>query len=136
MNEPSSNARRMLLVGLAVTASLIAGGVVFFAVRAAFWPSDSARRTSPADDWPAIRITARYEGANAQSVEEAVTLPLEAQLAGLEGVETMESVSRQDSVTITLFFHRGTDMELVPVMACNRVALTQPVLPDTVKARG
>ena len=136
MAADTGHSRRVLHVGLVVTTGLILGGIVFFAVRAAFWPSDSARHTSHADDWPAIRVVARYEGANARSVEEAVTLPLEVQLAGMEGVETIESVSREGSVTITLFCRRGTDMELVRVMACNRVALAQPVLPDTVKLRG
>lgn len=129
--------RIVALICLALTSALLVGGVVFYAVRAAFWPSDEALRASTVDrPWPSLRITAQYNGANAQTIEETITLPLETQLAGLEGVETVESVSREGSATITLFCRPGTDLDTIRVMACNRVALAEPMLPDEVKMRG
>jgi multidrug efflux pump subunit AcrB len=127
---------RILLVGLAVASGLLVGGLVFFAVRAAFWPSDSARRASPTDDWPALRIVARYEGANARASEDAVALPMETQMAGLERLETIESVSREGSATTTLYFRPGTDLDEAKVQAVKRLSLVLGILPDEVKMYG
>jgi multidrug efflux pump subunit AcrB len=127
----------VLLFCLAVTPGLLIGGLVFFAVRAAFWPSDSTRRGSSTNDaWPALRITARYDGANAQVVEETVALPLETQLAGLENVETIESVSREDSVTITLYFRVWTDLEKARTQVRERISWAERTLPDPVNCNG
>ena len=128
--------RPILLVGLAVTTGLIVGGVVYFAVRAAFWPSDSTRQASPSDDWQSLRITARYEGANALTIEDTVALPTEVQMVGLERLETIESVSREGSVTTTLYFRPGADLDNAKAQVDKRLSLVQGVLPEIVKMHG
>jgi multidrug efflux pump subunit AcrB len=129
--------RLVALICLALTSALLASGIVFFAVRAAFWPSDSARRRSASDSaWPSLRITARYDGANAQEVERTVAPPLEVQMAGLERLETIESVSREGSVTVTLYFSPGTDLDKAKTLVRERVSWAERAMPDEVKAHG
>src|SRR5262245_14996005 len=72
---------------------------------------------------PHLRVTARYDGASAEVVGDAVTVPLETQLAGMEGLESVESISRDGGATITLYLRPGTDIKVAQVVAQNRVAI-------------
>ncbi|HMF14729.1 MAG TPA: efflux RND transporter permease subunit, partial [Gemmataceae bacterium] len=129
--------RLVALICLALTSALLVTGILFFAVRFAFWPSDSARHRSASDSpWPSLRITARYDGGNAQEVEQTVAPPLEVQMAGLERLETIESVSREGSVTVTLYFSPGTDLHEARTQVRERVSWAERAMPDEVKAHG
>jgi multidrug efflux pump subunit AcrB len=85
---------------------------------------------------PTLRITARYDGASAKDVEDHVVLPIEAQLFGMEGLESVESISGDDTATIILYLSRGTDMKMAQVVALNRLNLALPMLPNVVKRNG
>jgi multidrug efflux pump subunit AcrB len=86
---------------------------------------------------PTLCITARYDGANAQTIEDTIALPIETQLAGMEGVESVESICGDDGTLRTLLYlRRGTDLATARVLAANRVALAQPMLPPIVQLRG
>jgi multidrug efflux pump subunit AcrB len=85
---------------------------------------------------PTLRITAHYEGAPARVVEDTVTMPLEIALADLEGLESVESFSREGEAALTLYLRPGTDLDVAQVMAQNRVALALPGLPEAVHRQG
>jgi multidrug efflux pump subunit AcrB len=87
----------------------------------------------PAQERPTLRLRARYDGASANEIEQTVVLPLETQLAGMENLEAIESISQDDKATVILYLRRGADLEVARVVALNRVALALPILPDVVK---
>ena len=90
-----------------------------------------------AESRPTLCITTRYAGASAQVVEDTIALPVEVQLGGMEGLDTIESICGDDgTMRLTLHLHPGTDLGTAKVLAQNRIALALPMLPDIVKQRG
>ncbi|HEY7312455.1 MAG TPA: efflux RND transporter permease subunit [Gemmataceae bacterium] len=90
-----------------------------------------------AESRPTLCITTRYAGASAQVVEDTIALPLEVQLSGMEGLDTIESICGDDgTMRLTLYLRPRTDLATVKVLAQNRTALALPMLPDVVKHRG
>ena len=59
---------------------------------------------------PQVTVTSNYVGANANVVESAVTIPLEQQINGVEGMHYMTSTSSNDGTsTINVVFRTGND---------------------------
>ncbi len=86
---------------------------------------------------PTVRVSARYTGADAVSVEEGVTAVLEQQINGVEGMEFITSSSAADgSSSITVSFASGSDRNINQVNVQNRVALAEPQLPAEVRQSG
>jgi multidrug efflux pump subunit AcrB len=86
---------------------------------------------------PTVRVTANYPGANAQVVADTVAAPIEQQVNGVEGMLYMSSQSSNDgSYSLDVTFELGTDLNMAQVLVQNRVAVSQPTLPDVVKATG
>jgi hydrophobic/amphiphilic exporter-1 (mainly G- bacteria), HAE1 family len=86
---------------------------------------------------PEIQVTSVYTGASAQTVETAVTIPLEEQINGAEGMKYMTSSSGNDgSSTIVATFDLNRDPDLAAVDVQNRVNAAQGRLPNQVKATG
>lgn len=86
---------------------------------------------------PTVQVTATYTGANAEVVEETVTTPLEESINGVEGMIYMNSVSNDDgTMTITVTFDVGYDLNIAEVDTEIRVQNTQPQLPDEVIREG
>src|SRR5215467_4431312 len=60
---------------------------------------------------PQVSVSSNYVGANAQVVESAVTIPIEQQVNGVEGMRYMTSSSANDGTsTIDVFFRTGYDV--------------------------
>src|ERR1700685_640191 len=71
---------------------------------------------------PQVGVTATYTGASAQTVESAVTIPLEQQINGAEGMKYLTSSSGNDgSSNITATFELDRDPDLAAVDIQNRV---------------
>jgi hydrophobic/amphiphilic exporter-1 (mainly G- bacteria), HAE1 family len=86
---------------------------------------------------PQISVTSVYVGASAQTVESAVTVPLEQQINGAEGMKYVTSTSSSNGVsTITATFDLDRDPDLAAVDIQNRVNTAQGRLPNAVKATG
>ena len=86
---------------------------------------------------PTVKVSARYTGADAVSVEEGVTSVLEQQINGVENMEFITSSSAADgSSAITVSFASGTDGDINQVNVQNRVALAEPQLPAEVRQSG
>ena len=68
-------------------------------------------RELPNIDQPRVSVTTTYPGASAEVVEQRITEVLERQLAGIQGVDRMESSSRdgRSSINITFTLDRGLD---------------------------
>ncbi len=86
---------------------------------------------------PQVGVTAVYTGASAQTVEAAVTTPLEQQINGAEGMKYITSSSTNDGVSsITATFDLNRDPDLASVDIQNRVNTAQGRLPNAVKQVG
>ncbi|MGC2161491.1 MAG: multidrug efflux RND transporter permease subunit [Silvibacterium sp.] len=86
---------------------------------------------------PQVTVSSNYIGANAQVVESAVTIPLEEQINGVEGMRYISSTSSNDGTsTITTTFQTGYDLNIAAVDVQNRVASAQGRLPQAVNNTG
>lgn len=86
---------------------------------------------------PVVQVTASYPGADAQTVVDTVTAPLEQQINGVEGMIYLSSTSTaQGTSTINVTFALGTDPDLAAVYTQNRVAIAEPRLPAEVTRQG
>jgi HAE1 family hydrophobic/amphiphilic exporter-1 len=86
---------------------------------------------------PQVGVTSFYTGASAQTVESAVTIPLEQQINGAEGMKYINSTSGNNgSSTITATFDLNRDPDLATVDIQNRVNTAQGRLPAAVKNVG
>lgn len=86
---------------------------------------------------PEVTVTAAYIGADARAVESAVTIPLEEQINGVEGMRYITSSSSNNGVSqITVTFRTGYDLNIAAVDVQNRVQSAQGVLPQSVKNTG
>ncbi len=86
---------------------------------------------------PTIQVSARYPGANAQVVQDAVAVPLEAGVNGVEDMIYMSSKSAGDgSYRLTVTFAVGTDADMAQVRVQNSVQRAMPKLPEEVKRLG
>src|SRR6266852_5076334 len=86
---------------------------------------------------PHVGVTSFYIGASAQTVESAVTIPIEQQINGAEGMKYITSTSGNDgtsSVVATFDLNRDPDLAAVDIQ--NRVNTAQGRLPASVKATG
>jgi HAE1 family hydrophobic/amphiphilic exporter-1 len=86
---------------------------------------------------PQVTVTSNYVGANAQVVESAVTIPLEQQINGVEGMHYITSTSSNDGTSsINVTFRTGYDLNIAAVDVQNRVATGQGRLPQEIKNTG
>jgi len=86
---------------------------------------------------PQVGVSSFYIGASAQTVESAVTIPLEQQINGAEGMKYMTSTSGNDgssSILVTFDLTRNPDLDTVDIQ--NRVNTAQGRLPAAVKSVG
>src|SRR5271170_6296153 len=71
---------------------------------------------------PQVGVTSSYIGASTQTVESAVTIPLEQEINGAEGMKYMTSTSGNDgssNITVTFDLSRNPDLATVDIQ--NRV---------------
>jgi HAE1 family hydrophobic/amphiphilic exporter-1 len=86
---------------------------------------------------PTVSVTTNYVGANADTVEKAVTIPLEEAINGVEGMRYITSSSTNSGTsTITVTFQTGYDLNIAAVDVQNRVASVQGRLPSAVNQTG
>ena len=82
---------------------------------------------------PTINISAQWQGASAEAVEQAVTVPLEQAVNGVDNIDYITSSSSQGSSTITVFFKPGTDPDINQVNINNKVNQAASQLPPDVR---
>jgi hydrophobe/amphiphile efflux-1 (HAE1) family protein len=86
---------------------------------------------------PTITITASFPGANAQTVADTVSTPIEEQVNGVEHMLYMSSQCANDgNMNLTVSFAVGTNLDLAQVEVQNRVAIAMPQLPQEVQRQG
>jgi HAE1 family hydrophobic/amphiphilic exporter-1 len=86
---------------------------------------------------PTVRVSASYTGANAETVQKSVVVPLEESLNGVENMMYMtSSATNTGSASISIYFKQGTDPDMATVNVQNRVASAQGQLPADVTRSG
>jgi len=86
---------------------------------------------------PAVSVTTKYTGANAEVCAKAVVTPLERAINGVPGMTYMTSVSGNDGTSIIqVYFEVGTDPNVAAVNVQNRVTTVLDELPEEVIKAG
>src|SRR6476661_3462340 len=86
---------------------------------------------------PQVGVNCNYVGANAATVEKAVTIPLEEAINGVEGMRYIRSTSTNSGTSsITATFQTGYNLDIAAVDVQNRVASVTGRLPAAVNATG
>ena len=86
---------------------------------------------------PQVTVTSTYVGASSDVVESSVTIPLEQELNGVEGMRYISSTSSNDGVSVvTVTFEPTRDIEVAAVDVQNRVSRAAARLPAQVNQAG
>jgi len=89
-------------------------------------------REYPNIDAPVVSVRTVYRGATAEIIESQVTKVLEDSLAGIEGIRTLKSVSREEVSQITIEFNIERDVDNSANDVRDRVARVRGLMPDEV----
>ncbi len=89
-------------------------------------------REYPNIDEPVVSVTTNYPGASATIIESQVTQVLEGSIAGIAGIDVLESVSRAETSRITVRFTLGVDPDVAANDVRDRVSRVRGRLPDEV----
>ena len=86
---------------------------------------------------PTVTVSTSYPGATAETMAETVAVPLEQQINGVEDMIYMSSSSLGDgTLTITVSFKLGTNVDNAQVLVQNRVSEAEPRLPQESRTIG
>ena len=86
---------------------------------------------------PTVSVSGSFIGADAKTVEETTTTPMETQINGSPGMTYITSGSTSSGASsINVIFDIGTDIDIATVDVQNRVNVALPTLPDQVKQLG
>lgn len=86
---------------------------------------------------PTVIVSADYKGANAYTVEDSVTRPLEQKINGVQGsIYTESSSTSTGESKVTVYFEPGYNLDIAAVDVQNKVSTATPGLPAEVKQSG
>jgi multidrug efflux pump len=89
-------------------------------------------REYPNIDPPVVTVTTIYTGASAPIVETQVTKVLEDSLSGIEGIDYLTSISRQEQSQITIRFKLERDADAAAADVRDRTGRVRGRLPDEI----
>ncbi|MDO9147234.1 MAG: efflux RND transporter permease subunit [Hydrogenophaga sp.] len=87
-------------------------------------------REYPKIDEPTVTVQTRFVGASSEVVESQVTKTLEDSLAGIEGVDVITSISRQEQSQITVRFKLERDPDSAAADVRDKVSRVRQRLPQ------
>ncbi|SEA07950.1 efflux RND transporter permease subunit [Selenomonas ruminantium] len=86
---------------------------------------------------PTVSVSATYQGADAQTVQDTVATIIEGEIRGLDGLRSMTSNSdASGEYQLSIEFAPGVDGEIAAASVQNRIATVMPSLPQTVQNHG
>jgi len=89
-------------------------------------------REYPNVDEPIVSVSTSYPGASAAIVESQVTQILEGSIAGIEGIDVLDSSSRSESSRVTVRFRPEIDVDAAASDVRDRVSRVRRRLPEEV----
>ena len=120
--------RRPVFATVCALLTIIGGAIAIPTLPVAQYPQLAA---------PQVTVTSLYLGASAETVESAVTTPIEQAVNGVEGMKYMQSTSTSNGVsTVTVTFDLARDIDLAAVDVQNRVQQVVARLPAEVRNSG
>ena len=88
----------------------------------------------PAISFPFVSVSISYPGASPSDVEELVAKVVEDAVAGVSGVQTISSTSREGSAQVSIQFYEGTDTNTAALDIERRLAAIRGRLPADAEA--
>jgi multidrug efflux pump len=86
---------------------------------------------------PTVVVKATYPGANPKVIADTVATPIEEEVNGVEDMLYMSAQCASDgTMSLTVTFKIGTDLDKAQVLVQNRVAVAEPRLPEEVRRLG
>jgi multidrug efflux pump len=89
-------------------------------------------REYPKIDEPVVTVETVYRGASAEIIESQITKPLEDSLAGIEGVDVITSISRQENSQISVRFKLERNPDSAASDVRDRVSRVRNKLPTAI----
>jgi multidrug efflux pump subunit AcrB len=99
-------------VNVFILAFFVFGVIGMFSLKSSFFPLVDAK---------IINISVTYPGASPQEIEEGIVLQIEDNLKGLQGIDRVTSVSRENSGTITVEIKKGENIDFMLLEVKNAV---------------
>lgn len=119
---------RPIFASVLSVALMIVGGVAYLRLPVAQYPEIAP---------PTITVSAIFPGASAEIVAATVAAPLEQEINGVDGAIYMSSNSTENgSLSISVTFAIGTNLDQAQVEVQNRVRVAEPRLPEEVRRLG
>ncbi len=119
---------RPIFAGVLSIVIVLVGSIAYFQLPIAQYPEVAL---------PTVVVRASYPGATADTISKTVATPLEQELNGVDNMVYMESQATADgSMSITISFKLGTDIDEAQVLVQNRVSIAEPKLPAEVRQIG
>ncbi|WP_297508030.1 efflux RND transporter permease subunit [uncultured Caulobacter sp.] len=87
-------------------------------------------RELPSVDPPVVSISTSYRGASAEVIEERITQVIERQVAGIQGIDRVNSSSRDGRSQITITFNLDRDLDAAANDVRDAVSRVTSNLPD------
>lgn len=123
MQLPELSVRRPVFATVLSLLILLVGAVAF---------NGLSVREYPQIDEPNVTVTTRFGGASSEVVESHVTKPLEDSLSGIEGVDVITSISRQENSQITVRFKLNRDPDSAAADVRDKVSRVRQRLPQDI----
>ncbi len=121
MQLPEISIRRPVFASVLSLLILLVGWVSF---------STLTVREYPKIDEPTVTVSTRFGGASSEVIESQVTKVLEDSLAGIEGVDIITSISRQEQSQITVRFKLERDPDSAAADVRDKVSRVRQRLPQ------
>jgi HAE1 family hydrophobic/amphiphilic exporter-1 len=86
---------------------------------------------------PIVQVNGQFTGADAETVEQTMATPIEAQVNGTPGMEYMQSNSTNNGLmSVNVTFNIGTNIDIAALDVQNRVSIATPLIPAVASRLG
>lgn len=124
MKISAFSVHRPVFVSMIILIIIILGSIAFIHL-----PID----LMPELTYPTLSVSANYENASSQEMEELVTRPIEQAMSAVPGIEEITSVSAEGVSNVRMSFTWGTDLDAAANDVRDRLDRVIPRLPEDVE---
>lgn len=86
----------------------------------------------PEMELPILAVVAPYDGAGPEEVEEMVTKPIESNMAGISGIDTISSISSAGSSIVMMMFDYDTNLDTATNSVRDKLEMAKMMMPSEV----
>src|SRR5579875_1213231 len=103
---------RPIAILMLVSAFLVVGLIGYFQLPA---------ELNPDIEYPTITVRTTYTGTDPQEMETLITKPIEDSIAGVSGIEEIDSTSEEGTSIVRIQFYFGTDLDTADAQVIQKV---------------